>query len=723
MALVVSPAMARAQSAQDLQTATLEDLLKITVTTASRHAEGVGDAPAQVDVITARQIQERGYRSLGELLRDQLGIKVELGTDPDYPSDVTVLGSRGTGRVVLLMDGIRVMSPTGEPLPIMANYPIHHARQVEIVYGPASALYGADAFSAVINVISQDASELDGFGAGVSIGSFGLSNHTARYGRRVGANGSLVLSGQWFRDAQPDLDTYYPELFRGMEAQRVGMFNSIFGPMAAASAVSSEFQNPIAAHSFQGVMTLGSFQLSFFQNRQRASTSSPYTPDNAAYDQSAFQQNDLWVGAGSYTRKFGSLASTSTITVSEHTLSPQSGYFNVFSNFRKSFKYAYGSMIKGEQQVSWSLTRKTTVTAGVTYEHFFSIPQGADLNEPVTSHDTPGTILDTDIVDEFVKMQYSNTGVFAQVQYAPTPRVSLTAGTRADYNSRYGGTLNPRLGAVLKPRAGTSLKLLFGSAFLAPSPYESTSHFGSFYSADGGQTYASDFWHLGNPDLKPQKEYTLQASATQSLGSLVSVSVTGFSSRMKDVIKHADEEGAGPGFYHGWPVAWIESPINEGHEAIYGATVDTHFLKSWSSTVRLQAQAGISLIDGYVHEDDHTSEAPIGGIAPAQFRSGVDLELGRWTTSASLMAFGRQRVLALADDGSRRTLPGFAVVNVNLRRNRITRNLDAFVRVENLFDARYFDLNVRAYSSAEELAGSPQGPRRISVGFDVRVGR
>jgi outer membrane receptor for ferrienterochelin and colicin len=721
MTFVGWPARVDAQSSGELQTATLEDLMKITVTTASRRAEGVGDAPAQVEVITARQIRARGYQSLADLLRDQLGIKIESGTDPDYPNDITVQGSRNTSRIILLMDGIRVSAPTSEPLPIMANYPIHHARQVEIVFGPASALYGADAFSAVINIVSKDVSEAEGLTATMSAGQFGLSNHSASYGARIGS-ASLIVAGQWFRDAQADLSTLYPDLFGGMRAQSDGTFNTIFGPMAATGTPSQAFENPISAHSGHAVFSVGGFQATLFNSRQRASTSFPYTPDNAVYSRDAFQQNDLWVGSGAYTRRIGVTTSTSTVTFSRHELNPQSGYWNVFSNLRKSFKYAYGSIIKGEQQLSWQLPR-TVVTAGGTFERFFAIPQGADLNAPVTSRQSAGTILDTDIVDDFNVMRYSNTGGFLQAQVAVNPSVSITAGTRADYNSRYGGTINPRLGAVIKPASGTAVKVLAGTAFLAPSPYQASAHYGSFYSTDGGATYVSDFWHLGNPDLKPQKKYTLEASVTQSIGSLLSVSASAFYSHMKDVIKHDDPDQAGPGTYRGWPVAYVEFPVNEGREVIHGGTVDTTFLKSWTANRRLQIRAGVTAVDGYVVDDDHGS-LQLGAVAPFQFRGSVDLEINRWTASAGVMTFGNQRVLALADDGrSRVTIPGYTLVNLNLRRNQIVKNFDGFVRVENLFDARYLHINERAYTNGEELVGAPQQPRRISAGVSVRFGR
>jgi hypothetical protein len=501
------------------------------------------------------------------------------------------------------------------------------------------------------------------------------------------------------------------------------VFNTIFGPMAASGTLSRAFENPVGAHSAHASLSLGAFQASVFHSRQRASTSFPYTPDNAVYSDEAFQQNDLWVGAGTYTRKVGKTTSTSTVTLSRHELSPQSGYWNVFSNLRKSFKYAYGSMIKGEQQFAWRMPR-TFITAGGTFEHFFAIPQGADLNAPVTSRNVAGTILDTNLVDEFNTLRYSNTGGFVQAQVALTPSVSVTAGSRADYNSRYGGTINPRLGAVIKASESTTVKVLFGTAFLAPSPYQATSHFGSFYTLDGGATYASDFWHLGNPDLKPQRKYTSEASVTQSLGSLFSVAASAFYSHTDDVIKHDDADQAGPGTYLGWPVAYIEFPVNEGHEVTRGGTIDANFLKSWSSTGRLQARAGVSVVDGHVVDGNTPGSLPLGAVAPFQFRGSVDFEAGHWTASTNVMSFGRQRVLAVSDDGrSRTTLPGYTLVNLNVRRNQILRNLDAFVRIENLFDSRYFHINERAYTNGEELIGAPQSPRRISAGLTVRVGR
>src|SRR6202048_3039634 len=235
------------QPVPDLRHATLEELMNITITTASRTTEGLTDAPARVQVVTPAQIQRRGYRSLSDVLKDLPDFKVDLAGNWDFPAEITVEGVRGAARVILLLDGIRVSSPTNEPLPIVANYPVHTARQIEIVYGPASALYGADAFSAVINIITKDANELAGLAVNTSVGAFGLYNQTVSFGTALGAKASLVVAGQFLYDNQPDLSRYYPGDFNGMQAQRAGTFPTIFGSMTPAPPVSPDYHIPLSA--------------------------------------------------------------------------------------------------------------------------------------------------------------------------------------------------------------------------------------------------------------------------------------------------------------------------------------------------------------------------------------------------------------------------------------------------------------------------------------------
>src|SRR6185436_17076798 len=101
-------------------------------------------------------------------------------------------------------------------------------------------------------------------------------------------------------------------------------------------------------------------------------------------------------------------------------------------------------------------------------------------------------------------------------------------------------------------------------------------------------------------------------------------------------------------------------------------------------------------------------------------RFGADIDWYRWSIAPRLSLVGSQRLLATTDDGSleRRTLDGYATVDVNVRRRTLFRNIDAFVTFENALDKRYRAINIRAYTNPEELIGAPQNPRRVTVGFD-----
>jgi outer membrane receptor for ferrienterochelin and colicin len=698
----------------------LEELMNVRVTTATRTSERARDVPARIEVITADQIEQRGYRSLTDVLADLSDFKIERGADQDLPLDIVVQGTRGALRIVVLLDGMRISSPTGEPLPILANYPVHTARQIEIVYGPGSALYGADAFSAVINIISKDASESKGLTVTQSIGQFGLSNTEASYGVQF-RRARLLVATQVLSDRQPNLPRYYPDAYGAFDAQRRGTFDTIFGSIRPSGEVPATYANPLSAHSVQATLQVGALQLTFFKSGSKMPTSPAYTPNNAVYSDEAFNLNNLFVGGGNYTRRFGGTTSTTMVTLSRHELDAQSGYRNVYSNMDKSYKYAFGSMIKVEQQVSWKSGEKLTTTVGAAAEHYYAVPQGADLNAPVESRDAPGTILGTTIRDDFNTVRYQNFGGYIQTQYAVHPTLMLTLGGRGDQNTRYGRTFNPRVGVVWQPSALSSVKLMYGSAFLAPSAYQQNAHYGSFYSMDGGETYASDFWHLGNPDLKPQKKSTTEFAVRRIVGPYTEIWGSVFYSRFTDLIREgADRQDRYAGFYKGWPVQFIELSVNQGTERSYGGGAGVDVVHSLGTNGQIAARASVSLADGRITD---ASNLEIGGMAPAQIQASTDIRWSAWSISPRLSVVSRQRVLATeVHDGRlrRRTLDGYALLTVNARR-KLSENVSAFVTIENATDERYRSINLRAFTNPEELLGAPQNPRRVTVGLQVRL--
>jgi len=128
------------------------------VTSVSKKAESINEAPANILVITREEIEQRGYMDLVELLKDVPGFDLSLFYGSEY-ANIYQRGFRqnNTEKTLILIDGIEDNDLWTNWAYISRQYPLSNIERVEIIYGPASTMYGPNAFAGVINVITQDA--------------------------------------------------------------------------------------------------------------------------------------------------------------------------------------------------------------------------------------------------------------------------------------------------------------------------------------------------------------------------------------------------------------------------------------------------------------------------------------------------------------------------------------------------------------------------------------
>jgi len=756
----------------------LEELMQLEVVTASKFSQKATEAPATILVVTEEQIKERGYQSLLDVFYDLPDIKVDYSVDPRWMNDITIRGIRGMDKFIILLDGVKISSPTNDVVAVMENYPVHFAKQIEIVYGPASALYGADAFSGVINIISKETEKKNTFDLLTSYGMYNTVNTNFYYNHKFTSDFNITLTGQYFYDKQPALNEYFKEEYEGMlEELESGTFNTIFGTITPKAPMDNKKENPLYAYNYLLGINYKKFKINYFSNHAQIPSTTVSSPHNAVYNNESKFGCFINMANISYQNNFKKINSTTTLTVSRYDLDNKSNFRNVWTNMEPAYLYAYGSMFKIDELISYPVLDNLNISAGVTYEHFTSMPRTNNLQDPISEDNSSGkdinfnlfgnqyglfisdgalpngTIVNSifannpdGIPANLIKTTYNNIGGLLQLQYNPLNNMFLTIGGRVDNDDRFGLTINPRLGLVYEPINKLNVKLLYGSAFLAPSPQSTYDRYGTFNSNDNGLTYYSFFFQMPNENVKPQKVNTYELGINSYLNDNLNISFSGYFSNVKGLIspisdssKIADlyyDENVNGFAYEGYPVFSMQISDNLGTSQIFGGSIQFNYYKTFSKNTKLNLYLVYSYIDGFI-DIDEAGPLPnrnLPGVSPHSLHFGSTFNYKNLSISPRIIAFGEQRTFNTAsvqiDDNTKyQVIDGFVLFNMTFVYR--TKFANFTLKGINILDQRYYNVNIGAApenegagSAAAELSGgAPQNPIRIVGGVQILFGK
>ena len=148
-ALIALPASPHAQDARAPATTSLPPM----AVTASRQTQSIADVLADITVIGADEIARAGAQSLTEFLQRQPGVEIVQNGGPGSVSGVFLRGANRS-QTLVLVDGVRIASGSAGTTSLEA-IPLDQIERIEILRGPASSLYGADAIGGVIQVFTR----------------------------------------------------------------------------------------------------------------------------------------------------------------------------------------------------------------------------------------------------------------------------------------------------------------------------------------------------------------------------------------------------------------------------------------------------------------------------------------------------------------------------------------------------------------------------------------
>ena len=182
---------------QTLRRLSIEELGKIDVTSASKHAEPVGETAGAVSVVTGEDIRRAGVTELPEALRLAAGVAVARFNGETWGVSARGFNISSANKMLVLIDGRTVYTPLFSGVFWgVQDVVLEDVDRIEVIRGPGAALWGANAVNGVINIITKTAEDTPG-GLVVSSGGTDLGQAVVQYGGKAGTNSAYRVYGKY----------------------------------------------------------------------------------------------------------------------------------------------------------------------------------------------------------------------------------------------------------------------------------------------------------------------------------------------------------------------------------------------------------------------------------------------------------------------------------------------------------------------------------------------
>lgn len=479
-----------AEGVEDLD---LVKLLNVEVSTATKTSESIDDAPAVITVVTRADIQRWGYRTVAEVLNHTVGFYL---TDDGILPNAGVRGMSGglgaeSGVIKVMIDGrsVAYRTTSGNWLGVEL-VPLESVAQIEIIRGPVSALYGADAFLGVVNVITLKPEDVPHFRGKVSAGLTETNpggSFDAVGGARFG-NFNLMLGAAGEDTNRSGLtlpsESPAPRLPDDIGTRRTALDlrrQSLVLQSRIGYRVPDTAELNLSAYA-SGIKRGGDFA-SWAQLTNEPSDKSDGTTVSLGqfrinFDALLHASRALDLAVSSTYFQGGILPADRVDVASDlYYIERHSSYRGVDGNVEARLTPFHGASL---------VTGIETVYDREELGNPERIDRATGLPVPATQPEPPAL----NLVD---------AGAYANASYKLfDPWLKLNGGVRYDRHSEYGDQLTGRVGATSRWSRALVAKLLYGTAFKAPSPY--LLHAVPLRLGDV----------IGNPNLKPQLIRTLE---------------------------------------------------------------------------------------------------------------------------------------------------------------------------------------------------------------------
>lgn len=503
-----------------------------TITTASQQAESIEEAPVPVTLITEEMIQRIGARTVKDVLLAYVPGMTDIACNEEMNIAMRGVFSSGQEKILFLLNGHRLNSYSTNAASPDYSMSLEKVKQIEVLRGPASSIYGGVALTGVVNIITKEGSDVDGVKVKGTVGNYGQLQGDFLFGKRYMGLDVLVWGNLYNSTGEK-------RFIEGSEAAQPYSILPCEGDML------------IGAYNRKPTYDLGLSlrynTLHLLYNRRFAKTVSslalssgftPYSyekylkwngnaPGNAVASQhielgySDKKGNFSWTGVA-----FFDSQSQQRLQVVGDTV-PDLGDFTVIYPYRDApgvrmdkggfqcvswDEYTTGVKVLGGYEYHFGKSQRGSILLGGEYNHFTlnhsSYFEGVNYYEIIkTFHDEK----------ELQRGEEEGADVFLQVKHFFGKQFLMNAGIRYDYKKRrLGKTLNeisPRL-AFIYNNPLFQLKMSYARSFV-DAPY--------FYRSN---TLDVEYgWEGLQPEILNSFQFSLLSNGTLLKGLLLDVNL------------------------------------------------------------------------------------------------------------------------------------------------------------------------------------------------------
>jgi len=469
----------------DIYDMTLEQLSKLKVISASKTMRETREVPASVYIITANDIRERGYITLEDALADLPGFQFRnIQGINSYAFQRGIPNQNNL--ILLLIDGIQVNELNSGGYYGGALYNLNNAERIEIVYGPASVIYGTNAVSGIVNIITREARENQGEIA-VQGGSFStLRSHISAGAVNTANTLGIRLSGMYNTSRKADLKG-----INGNDNWTYDMDN-----------FENDYHFSIRTKAYN--FTQGTDYL-----QRQASTATLIKSAGTIYKDYGTLWNIRFIN--NFVKYHSNLSDKITMTATlynrDATVLPNTVYY--VTDTAQIGYYRPNNLTGIEHILGYKPTDNFSINCGVIGE-YEQLAEKYSLSFSDTATVTPPKPAHPAMKKNFLE------SVFIEPAYNLFSKLFVSGGARCDYSSVYGNVITLRAGAsyVLKKQI---FRLSYAEAFRAPKPWDYT---------DG----------TGNSKLLPEKLNSLEAAMSFSVKEHLKIDVMGYKNLLYNAI-------------------------------------------------------------------------------------------------------------------------------------------------------------------------------------------